>query len=161
MKKIIFLISLLIALVIAGCNQKDLVHQIDGTWHVQKYTVNGADQTTLYDSAFAGFIWNFSGTANFYQQWHVIGIYTLYNLDTVASVNPVTHTLVIDSVITTIARVPTDIGKSAQGNWYLTNGNQFLETIDPVYGTRLYQILDHSPNSLHLLYNNQEFYLSK
>jgi len=161
MKKAIFLFSILITLLIAGCNQKDLIHDIDGTWHVQKYAVNGADMTSKFDSAYAGFTWQFSGSANFYQQWNIIGIYTLYSLDTVASINPVTQTLVIDSVITTIARVPTDFGKSVQGNWYLTNGNQFIETIDPVYGTRLYQILDHSKNSLHLLYNNQDYYLSK
>lgn len=161
MKKAIFLIPILVMLFIAGCNQKDLVSQIDGTWHVQRYLVSGADQTNLFDSVYAGYTWTFSGSANFYQQWHLITIYTLGTLDTVTSINPITHTLVIDSVITTTAQVPTDVGKSTQGNWYLTNGNHYIETIDPIYGTRLYQILDHSKNSLHLLYNNQEFYLSK
>ncbi len=161
MKKTIFLFSLLLLLLIAGCNQKDLVHQIDGTWHIQKYAVNGKDLTAQFDSTHALYAWHFSGTSDFYQQWQNIKIYNLYNFDTITSIDPITHTIVIDSIIGTTAQIPTDYGVYVQGKWYLTNGNQFIETIDPVNGTQLYQILDHSKNSLHLLYNNQEYYLSK
>jgi len=162
MKKTVPLLCILVTLLIAGCNEKDLTHQIDGTWHLQKYAVNGVDQTTTFDTTHAGFEWQFSGSSgsSFSQYWQDIKVYNLYNLDTIAHIDPATHMLVIDSVTVTISHVPTSYGVTVQGDWYLTNGNQFLETRDPS-GNKLYQIVDHSKSSLHLLYNNQDFYLSK
>ncbi len=161
MKKTIFLVSLFGALLIAGCNEKNLIGQIDGTWHLQKYTVNGADRTYWFDTTHAGFSWTFQNGDKFSQYWQSIKMYTLYTLDTVAHFDTTSHAFVIDSITTSIARVPTGYTSSVQGDWYLTNGNQFLETRDSVYGNLLYQIIDHSKSSLHLLYGNQDYYLTK
>jgi uncharacterized lipoprotein NlpE involved in copper resistance len=160
MKKTIFLLFAVI-LLIAGCNEKKLINQIDGTWHVQKYAVAGVDQTKSFDTLFANYQWNFSGTNSFTQSWNTITVYTLYNRDTITHLDTTTHTLVIDSITTSTAYVPTTIGKSVKGDWYLTNGNAFIETRDSVYGTKLYQIIDHSSSNLHLLYGNIDYYLAK
>jgi len=161
MKKTIFFLSILIALFIAGCNEKDLVKQIDGSWHVQNYSVNGVDQTHWFDTTYAGFLWTFSGNINYFQSWQVIKAVTLYNLDTIVSYDTTTHAFVIDSITSSIATVPTVVGAHVAGQWYLTNGNHFIETQDSIFGTRLYQIVSHSKSNLHLLYNNEDYYLSK
>ena len=161
MKKTIFLISLFATLLIAGCNEKNLINQIDGTWHIQKYAVGGADMTHWFDTSHAGFTWTFSGSTSFSQSWSSIRVYTLYTLDTVGHYDTMAHAFVIDSVTTSIARAPTAYGVTVSGDWYLTNGNQFLETRDSVYHNQLYQIIDHSKNSLHLLDGNKDYYLSK
>jgi hypothetical protein len=161
MKKTIFLFSLFAVILIAGCNQKDLISQIDGTWHISKYAVNGVDETSKFDSTQAGFLWTFANGNVFSQAWQSIKIYTLYTLDTVAHYDTATHAFIIDSVTTSIARVPTGYGISVTGSWYLTNGNHFLQTEDSVFGNQQYQIIDHSKNSLHLLNGNKDYYLSK
>jgi len=161
MKKTIFLFSLLITLLITGCNEKNLISQIDGTWHVQKYAVNGVDMTSSYDTSHAGCVWTFANGDQFAQAWQQIKIYTTYTLDTIVHYDTTTHAFVIDSVTASIAKIPTAYTVNIKGDWYLTNGNQFLETRDSVFGNLLYQIVDHSKNSLHLLYGNQDYYLSK
>ncbi len=160
MKKTIFFLSILFTLIIAGCNQKHLINQIDGTWHVQKYTVSGADKTPWFDSTYAGFQWTFSGGISFHKNWNTVQLFTIYNYDTVAHYDTTTHMFVIDSVITSHAIVPTSSPVQVSGDWYLTNGNEWLETRDSIYGDLLYQILDHSGSSLHLVYGNQDYYLS-
>jgi uncharacterized lipoprotein NlpE involved in copper resistance len=161
MKKTIFLASLLVTLLIAGCNEKNLISQIDGTWHVQKYSVANADQTHWFDTSYASFKWNFSGTKDFFQTWTSVKLYVVYNYDTITHLDTTTHTWIIDSVTSTRAVVPTTVSNTVKGDWYLTNGNQFLETRDSTYGTRLYQIIDHSKSSLHLLDGNKDYYLAK
>ena len=161
MRKSIFLFALLATLLIAGCNEKNLVAQIDGSWHIQRYTVNGIDRTRSFDSTHAGFIWNFSGTKDFYKTWNSIYIYHLYTLDTIAHLDSASQTIVIDSVTTSIATVPTGYLVTIKGDWYLTNGNQYIETRDSVEGNRLYQIIDHSKSNLHLMDGNQEYFLAK
>ena len=161
MKKNIFLASFLVLLFIAGCNEKKLVSQIDGTWHVQKYAVAGADQTRWFDSTYATFLWNFSGTKDFTQTYTVVTKYIVYNYDTIAHLDTMTHAWVIDSVTTTHATIPTTVGKTIKGDWYLTNGNQYLETRDSTNGNHLYQIIDHSKSSLHLLDGNKDYYLAQ
>lgn len=161
MKKSIFLASLFALLIVAGCNQNHLVSQIDGTWHIQKYAVNGADQTHWFDTSYTAFKWNFSGTKSFYQTYNYVKDFVVYTNDTIAHLDTTTHAWVIDSVTTTHATVPTTEAMTISGDWYLTNGNQFLETRDSVKGTHLYQIIDHSNNSLHLLDGNIDYYLAK
>lgn len=161
MKKIIFFFSLLATLLIAGCNEQHLIDQLHGTWHVQKYTVNGVDKTHWFDTTYAGFQWNFSGSKDFYQTWNTITIYHLYTLDTITHLDTVTHTIVIDSVTTSVATVPTGSIAVIRGDWYLTNSNQFLETRDSTSSPKLYQIIDHSKSNLHLLYGNIDYYLAK
>jgi len=161
MKKTIFLFSMLIILVIAGCNEKDLIGQIDGTWHLQNYAVNGADQTATFDTTHAGFTWTFANGDKYSQSWQDIRVFQLYTLDTVGHYDAQTQSFVIDSITTTVAKVPTSYSVTVSGDWYLTNGNAFIETRDSVNGNLLYQIMSHSKNSLHLLYGNQDFYLSK
>jgi hypothetical protein len=161
MKKTIFLASLLVSLFIAGCNEKKLISQIDGTWHVQKYAVAGADQTHWFDTTYTSFKWNFSGNRDFTQTYNVINKYVVYNYDTIAHLDTATQTWVVDSVNTTRSVIPTTVGKTIKGDWYLTNGNQFLETRDSVNGTHLYQIIDHSKSSLHLLDGNKDYYLAQ
>jgi hypothetical protein len=160
MKKTIFLLAMLATLLIAGCNEKKLINQIDGTWHIQKYAVGGVDQTRMFDTTHAAFTWNFSGGKSFYQTWTSIQLNTVYNNDSVAHYDTATHTFVVDSVITSKAIVPTTYSNYVSGDWYLINGNQWIETRDSVYGDKSYQIIDHSNNSLHLLYGNIDYYLS-
>jgi hypothetical protein len=159
-KKNLFLISLLFTLFIAGCNEKNLLNQIDGTWHLQKYAIDGADKTYSYDTSHANFTWTFAGTS-FNQSWLTLRNFQLYTRDTIAHYDTMMHAFVIDSITISIAQVPSGYTVKVSGDWYLTNGNQFLETRDSVYGQQLYQIIDHSKNSLHLLRNNEDFYLSK
>ena len=161
MKKTIFLSSLFIALVIASCNEKNLINQIDGTWHVSKYAVAGADQTRWFDTTKVNFKWTFSGSSSFNQTWNTVSKYTVYTNDTFAHLDTTTHTYVIDSVTTVSAVVPTTVLNTVKGDWYLTNGNQFLETRDSLTGIHLYQIIDHSSSSLHLLDGNKDYYLAK
>lgn len=161
MKKTIFLFLLLATLLIAGCNEKNLISQIDGTWHLQKYAVNGVDMTTTFDTTHAGYTMTFANGDLYTESWFAIKLYTLYTLDTLTHYDTTTHTFVIDSITASKAIVPTGYQVIAQGQWYLTNGNQFLETRDSLTGTRLFQIVDHSSGNLHLLYGNQDFYLSK
>lgn len=161
MKKTVFLLFILAGLFMAGCNQKALVKDIDGTWHVQNYAVNGADQTYWFDTTYSGFTWTFSGSSNFSKSYQKILKYTLYNRDTVAHYDTATHTLVIDSITISQAVVPTSVPVYIQGQWYLTNGNQYLQTQDSINGDQQYQILAHSRNSLHLLDGNKDYYLSK
>lgn len=161
MKKNIFLASLLVSLFIAGCNEKKLISQIDGTWHVSKYAVAGADQTHWFDTTYTGFKWNFSGTKDFYQTYTVVTRFVVYSNDTIAHLDTTTQSWVIDSITTTRAVVPTTQTKTIRGDWYLTNGNQFLETRDSVNGTRQYQIIDHSKGSLHLLDGNKDYFLAQ
>jgi hypothetical protein len=160
MKKTIFLFSIIITLFIAGCNEKNLLNQINGTWHLQKYAVGGVDETRQFDSMYTGFRWTFSGST-FNQSWTSVKLYTLYTLDTITHLDTTTHALVIDSVTTTTAVVPTGIFDQAKGDWYLTNGNYYLVTRDSTYGNNEYQIIDHSKSSLHLLNGNKDYYLAK
>jgi hypothetical protein len=161
MKKTIFLFSLLIILLIAGCNEKNLISQIDGTWHIQKYAVNGADMTSSFDSTHAGFVISFANGDVYSEAWQSTRIFSTYTLDTIVHYDTTTHAFVIDSVTTSIAKIPTAYTVNVTGDWYLTNGNQFLITRDSVNGNIQYQIVDHSKNSLHLLYNDMDYYLSK
>jgi hypothetical protein len=161
MTKSIFLFLLFALLLIAGCNQKNLTAEIDGTWHVQEYAVNGQNLTSSFDSTHADFSWTFANGNQFSQSYQSIKVYSLYTLDTITHYDTTTHAFVIDSVTTTVAKVPTSFTVNIQGDWYLTNGNEFLETRDSLNGNYQYQILAHSKNSLHLLYGNVDYYLSK
>jgi hypothetical protein len=161
MKKTIFLICVLLTLLIAGCNEKDLIKQIDGTWHVQNYSVNGADQTYWFDTAYTGFRWTFSGNSNYYQSWQVVKTMVLYNLDTIAHYDTTAHALVIDSITSSKAYVPTVVGVNLAGQWFLTNGNHYIQTQDSIFGNRQFQIISHSNSNLHLLDGNKDYYLSK
>jgi hypothetical protein len=161
MKKTIFLVSILITLFIGGCYQKDLIKQIDGTWNVQNYSVNGANQTHWFDSVYSGFKWTFSGNSNDFMSWQVVKTYTIYNLDTIVHYDTTTHAFIIDSITSSKAVVPTVAGVGLAGQWLLTNGNHYLQTQDSIFGNRQFQIISHSNNSLHLLDGNKDYYLSK
>jgi hypothetical protein len=161
MKKAIFLVALFVGIFIAGCNENDLVKQIDGTWHVQNYSVNGADQTYWFDTTYAAFKWTFSGNINYHQSWNVVKKFRLFNFDTIAHYDTTTQTLVIDSITSSNAVVPTVVEIDQNGQWYLVNGNHFIQTQDSIFGNHQYQIISHSKNNLHLLDGNKNYYLSK
>jgi hypothetical protein len=159
MKKTVFLLSVVLALIISGCNQKHLVGQIDGNWHVQKYAVSGMDKTRWFDSVYTGFTWRFAGSSVFSKHWTTVTLYTINSYDTVGHYDA-SHNFILDSVVTTQAVVPTTIDNYRNGDWYLTNGNQYIETRDSIDGNIQYQIVDHSNSSLHLLKGNIDYYLA-
>ena len=161
MKKTIFFVTVMLALIIAGCNEKDLVKQIDGTWHVQNYALNGSDQTHWFDSTYAGLKWTFSGNSNYYLTWKIVKTYTLYNLDTIAHYDTTTQAFIIDSITSSRAIVPIVVDVNVSGQWLLTNGNHYLQTEDSVFGSRQFQVLSHTNSNLRLVDGNKDYYLAK
>ena len=161
MKKTLFFVTLTLAIIIAGCNEKNLVKQIDGTWHVQNYSLNGKDQTQWYDSVYLGQKWTFAGNSNYYLAWQTVRTTTIYNLDTITHYDTTTHAFIIDRITSSKAIVPVLTYVSLAGQWLLTNGNQFLQTEDTMFLSRQFQILSHTANNLHLLDGNKDYYLSK
>lgn len=159
MRKIYFAVLLLITLAISSCNEKNLINQLVGTWHVQRYLVSGADRTGWFDSTYAGYTWYIYNGNKYLQNWSYVTTYTLWHLDTISHYDTTAHAFVIDSVLASNAVVPTSVYASVSGQWYLTNGNQWIETRDSANGDILYQILDQSSGSLHLMYGNKEYYL--
>ena len=151
-----FLVSVLIAIAIAGCDQKNLVSNIDGNWHLQKYTEDGADLTHTYDSTHMDFKWSFNADMTFYQYWKEKHVATIVSFDTTQHIDTVTHLAVIDRVDTSTLVEPYVYDSYHTGKWLLTNGNKFLQTRDSANGTQLFQITDHSASSLHLLKGNTE-----
>ena len=161
MKKTFFFVTLMLVLIIAGCNEKDLVKQIDGTWHIQNYSLNGKDLTHWYDSVYYGQKWTFSGNSNYFISWQTVRTNTIYNLDTIAHFDTTTQTFIIDSITSSKAIVPVLTYINVSGQWLLTNGNQFLQTEDTMFQSRQFQILSHTANNLHLLDGNKDYYLAK
>ena len=161
MKKTILFVSILFVLIIAGCNEKNLIKQIDGTWHVQNYSLNGKNLTHWYDSVYAGQKWTFSGNSSYYISWQTVKTSTIYNLDTITHYDTTTQTFIIDSITSSTAIVPTAIYVGVGGQWLLTNGNYFLQTEDSIFQKRQFQILSHSSSNLHLLDGNKDYYLAK
>ena len=161
MKKIIFFFSFLIILLIAGCNEKDLIKQIDGTWHVQSYSVNGTDQTHWFDTTYSGFYWTFSSNGNDNEGWQIVKPITVYNLDTLVHYDTSAHAFVVDSITSSKAVVPIVVDVGVTGTWLLTNGNHYLQTQDSIFGNRQFQIISHSKSSLQLLDGDKNYTLSK
>jgi hypothetical protein len=160
MKKTVFLLSVLIAIMAAGCNEKDLIHDITGNWHVQKYTVNNVDKTFMFDTTYPVFRFSFTSDMKYTKSWQIHRIGDVYSVDTIRHFDTITHMSVVDSITSTSAIVPFLYTNVIHGDWLLTNGNHYMQTSDSSANT-LYQIIDHSNSSLHLFTGNEDYYLSK
>jgi hypothetical protein len=160
MKKTLFLSLFFALLLVSGCTEQNLLNQIGGTWHVQKYLVDGKDKTYWFDTTKPNFIWTFSGNT-FTQNWRAIWVAKLYNVDTIAHLDTTTHSWIVDSTNVTYSYIPTYYTAVAKGTWLLVNGNHFIQTMDSANGNNLYQILDHSSGSLHLTQGTSEYYLAQ
>ena len=160
MKKTVFLLTVLLAIMISGCNEKNLVNNITGDWHVQKYSVDGHDRTYWFDTTYLVFRWSFTADRKYAKIWQTRRIGTVFTVDTIRHFDTIAQMTVIDSITSTSAIVPFTYTYNLRGDWILTNGNQYLETRDSIKNT-LYQIIDHSNSSLHLYSGNEDFYLSQ
>jgi hypothetical protein len=160
MKKTAFLFTVLIAFLIAGCNEKNLVNNITGTWHVSKYVVDGADKTRFFDTTYAGFKWNFTSDRKYTKTWTERRIGNVYTYDTIRHYDSVAQVTVIDSVSTTSAIVPFVYTNNVYGTWVLTNGNRYLEARDSLKNTQ-FQIVSHANSSMHLYAGNEDYYLAQ
>lgn len=163
MKKTIFLCAILFAIILIGCNEDNLLSNINGLWRVQKYSVDGVDRTRWFDSTYLNFRWSFfTGSKNtFRKSW--IAHNTIHSLryDTTMHVDTMTHIRVIDRIDTVRFIDPYSYSDTLSGDWFLTNSNKFFISRDPIYGTLQYQIIDHSTGSLHLLKGNEDYYLTQ
>ena len=160
MKKTTFLLSALFVLLTTGCNEKKLLSDISGTWHVQKYAVDGHDHTYSFDTTYPGFFLSFGSDMKFTKYWQVRRVGGVYTVDTIRHFDTITHMTVIDSITTTNAIVPYVNNYIVKGTWLLTNSNKYIETRD-TSGTTLYQIIDHSSGDLHLYTGNEDYYLAQ
>jgi len=160
MKKTIFLLMVLVTVLIAGCNEKNLISNISGSWHVQRYLVDGSDRTYWFDTTYPVFKWSFTSNGKFYKTWETRRIGTVYTVDTIRHYDPGSQTMVIDSITSTSAIVPYFFTTNVAGDWLLTNSNKYIETRDSTANT-LYQIVDHSSGSLHLFSGNIDYYLTQ
>ena len=160
MRKTIFLISALLVLLISGCNEKNLLKDISGTWHVQKYAVDGHDRTYWFDTTFPGYSISFGIDKKYTKYWNTRHIGTVYTVDTIRHFDTITQMVVIDSITSTSAIVPYVATNFTAGDWLLTNSNKYIETRDTT-GTTLYQIIDHSSSNLHLYTGNEDYYLAQ
>jgi len=160
MKKIAFLLTALISLFIMGCNEKNLVNNIEGNWHVSKYTVDGKDRTLWFDTTYTGFMWQFTSDKKYSKTWTEKHITQVYTSDTVSHYDSTAMVVVIDSINTTSAIVPYVYYAYVRGDWVLTNGNKYVVARDSIKNT-LYQIVDHGPKSLHLYSGSEDYYLGQ
>lgn len=160
MKKTIFIIAFFGTLIISGCNEQNLLNNIGGEWHVQKYLEDGKDKTRWFDTSHVNFKWYFSGKT-FTQTWQTITTVTETNYDSIGHFSQASQTWILDSVTTSQSVIPVDYQLLIKGTWLLTNGNQFIQAMDSTTGTKLYQIMDHSSSGLHLMQGNAEYYLAK
>ncbi len=160
MKKTIVILSVMLSVAIMGCNEKKLVSDITGNWHVTKYVVDGRDQTVAFDTTHAGFQWSFSSDGKYHKTWSDNRIGRVYTVDSIQHFDSTTMTVVFDSTITTSAIVPFVHYNDVRGVWVLINGNKYLQTNDSLSAVQ-YEIQDHSAKSLHLYSGSEDLYLAQ
>ncbi|MCW3127621.1 MAG: hypothetical protein JWO03_3279 [Bacteroidetes bacterium] len=160
MKKTAFLLTIAIALFIMGCNEKSLINDITGNWHVSKYVVDGHDRTRWFDTTYTGFKWEFTSDKKYTKRWTTNQIGTVYTVDTVRHFDSTAMVDVIDSITSTSAIVPYIYNNYVRGDWVLTNGNKYLEARDSIKNSQ-FEIKDHAAKNLHLFEGNEDYYLSQ
>lgn len=160
MKRTLFILSAVLALAIMGCNEKKLVGDITGDWHMSKYVVDGRDQTRAFDTTHAGFKWSFTSDKKYHKTWTEVHLGGVYTIDSIQHFDSTTMTMVFDSTITTSAIVPFVYHSDVRGAWVLINGNKYLQTNDSLDAVQ-YEIVDHAAKSLHLYSGREDIYLAQ
>lgn len=160
MKRTIGILSVLLSVAIMGCNEKKLISDITGDWHVTRYVVDGRDQTLAFDTTHTVFKWSFSADGKYQKTWTDNRIGTVYTVDSIEHYDSTSMTMVFDSTITTSAIVPFVYYNSVRGVWVLINGNKYLQTNDSLSAVQ-YEIKDHSAKSLHLYSGTEDWYLAQ
>jgi hypothetical protein len=159
MKKYFAAILVVVTIAIAGCNEKKLLSDVDGSWKMTKYTVDSKDKTTYFDTTFRDYTWFIRPDKTFTEYWKIPSIAITYNytrvFDSIDNSIP-------DSIFhtdTTIISTPTFAEQGISGTWVLTNSNKFIQFRDSVNSVREYKIVDHSAKSMHLFKGNEDLYL--
>ncbi|MBS1625074.1 MAG: hypothetical protein JST83_13695 [Bacteroidetes bacterium] len=160
MKKTMVILSLALSIAIMGCNEKKLVSDITGDWHMSKYMVDGRDKTLGFDTTHTGFKWRFTADGKYYKSWTETHIGQVYTVDSIQHYDSTSMTLVFDSTITTSAIVPFVYHSEVRGAWVLINGNKYLQTNDSLDAVQ-YEIKDHSTKNLHLYSGSEDIYLAQ
>jgi hypothetical protein len=159
--KSIFLALISIVVFISGCNEQNLLDNLKGSWHLQRYYLNGKDKTRYFDTTYTNFRFTFKQDRTFDKTWQVQDQVNICYYDTVQHYDSASMQIKIDRIDTIKYLEPYSRDSKISGRWFLTNSNKFLETSDSVEGNKLYQILDHSSSYLDLLLGNEEFQLAK
>ncbi len=152
MKNVVLLLVAASLVILASCGEAKLEKDIQGTWRVNKYMVNGGDRTAQLNAAKPNYIWVFSKDKSYSRYWDnswdsvTFRIDTSYSgglryFDTVWSVTPISGY------------------GGYTGTWLLTNSNKYLQTTDNSSGVVEYQIIEHKSSSLHLFCNGEDYYL--
>lgn len=160
MKRTIVILSAVLSLAIMGCNEKKLVSDITGDWHMSKYVVDGKDQTRAFDTTHAVFQWSFTADGKYHKTWTDNRIGRVTTVDSIQHYDSASMTIVFDSTITTTTIVPYVHYNDVRGAWVLINGNKYLQTNDSLDAVQ-YEIKDHSAKNLHLYSGREDIYLAQ
>jgi uncharacterized lipoprotein NlpE involved in copper resistance len=158
MKKASFLLVLAVVILVAGCNEKKLLDNLDGTWVVQKYLYNNGDKTTQFKADKVDFKWQFSKDKNYTESWEKVDTikYDRYDSAYVKDVSGLDSLSNIDTVPTFYLNEQSFFYK---GVWTLVNSNKFLQLRREDSTSADYRIIEHTSSSLKLFKGNEEFWL--
>ena len=156
MKKSILITLVALLLVVAGCNEKNLLDNIEGSWGVKTYLYSNTDRTGEFKNTKLDFIWTFSGNKDYSESWKEVDS-TYYELAVPITVPDVSGNDSIVGYDTVPAYEIDTFTFSRSGTWTLINSNKFLQLKDTV--SRDYRIMDHSKDCLRLFKGNEEFLL--
>jgi hypothetical protein len=158
MKKAAFIAASALLLLIAGCSEKDLIGNLDGSWVVEKYLYNNADKTEQFKSDKVDFTWKFSKDKNYTESWKTVDTVPYDRLDSIY----VPDVSGIDSLIR-VDTFPTfyldEQFFSSNGNWILVNSNKFLQLRQSDTFSVDYRIIEHTKSTLKLFKGNEEFWM--
>lgn len=147
-------------LLLAACSEKELLSDVEGTWHVQKYVVDSKDRTQYFDTTFRLFKWVFNAPHDFQQTWQYRKIDTALNIHAIFdSVDVNNDTIYHYDTVKVVT--PKFVNAAIKGDWYLINSNKFLQTRDSVNGTNSYKIEEHSSGNMKLSRGDEVFYLAQ
>lgn len=159
MKKTFIILTTILLIVAIGCNKKNLLGNLEGTWGVKTYLFETKDRTAAFNRDKAQFRWTFNSNEEFLETWKRIDTFYVDRYDSTFVTDTVTGTTTLTRVDTVeVANINQQIF-SNKGTWTLTNSNKFLQLRDTSNVVREYRILDHSSKSLRLFKGNEEFLL--
>ena len=151
MKNLVLLLVVGSLFVLASCGEAKLEKDIEGTWRVNKYLLNGGDRTAQLNASKSNYIWVFNKDKSMSRSWNYSSDSVAYRIDTSYSGG-------LRFFDTTQITIPVSGSSGDFGTWLLTNSNKYLQTTSNS-GTVEYQIIEHKSSSLHLFCNGEDYYL--
>ena len=74
MKNAILLLTVIIAISVSSCKKQVEEFNMIGTWHIDSYYENGADNTTVFKSVFVNYLITFNATGTYLETYTALGV---------------------------------------------------------------------------------------